>query len=234
MVTRAGEMQTATAPTAATLTGGVTTAGANQAALLASLQAIATGGFNIAINGTTVEVGPIDFVTAGSLTVCASRIDAAMADCICTWTTDHFVIATTRTGPEATLSFALAPSGPGVFQNISALCLLTSGTAQTLAQGGQGALNLQWIPCDGRHFRLRRPWPTPRPHVGMGRSTGTPWDYWLRAGRQAGALGYVPAADSLRIPYDPSRSYYVSVADDSSEADLTNPYTVQKPPPGVK
>jgi hypothetical protein len=236
MPTLAGQMQTAAAQTAAVLTGGATAAGAPQTALLANLTANNAAGFNIDINGLVTEVGPINFTGAASLTVCAARINTAIqATCTCTWVTDHFLVVTHVTGPTATLTYATPPSGPTVEADVSSILLLTAGTAASLTQGATGgALNPQWVPCDGRYIRVRTPFGAPRPHANMLYSTGTPWDYWRNVGRWAGAHGVVPKPDTLRIPRDPSGTWYVSTADDSSETSLVTPPTVQKPPAGVR
>jgi hypothetical protein len=230
MPTLAGQMQTATAGTAAGLTGGVTATGAPQTALLNALTAITDGTFAIAVNGVVQVVGPTDFTGMASLAACAARIDLAMPDCSCAWSTDHFVITTHATGPAATLSYA---SSEPPHTDISTLCKLTSAQGASLAQGSQ-SLNPQWVPCRGQYIRVKTPFGTPRPVAGMLYSTGTTRDYWMRVGRWGGAHGITPYPDTLRVPWDPSSTYFCSTADDSSETTLVNPYTVQRPPPGVK
>jgi hypothetical protein len=232
MPTLAGQMQVAGASSAAILTGGPTVGGT-----LAALQAITAGGFNIDVNGVVSEIGPVNFSGAASLAACAALLNTAMtATCTVTYSGTAFVVTTHASGPAATLTYASAPSGATVEADVSATCLLTSGTAASLTQGATGgALNPQWVPCRGQYIRPRTPFGTPRPHAGLETwSTGTHYDYWLRVGRWGGAHGIVVKPDTLRIPYDPSGSYYVSIADDSSETTLPSPPTVQKPPPGVR
>jgi hypothetical protein len=231
MPTLAGQMQVAGASSAAILTGGATVGGT-----LAALQAVTAGGFNIDINGQVVEVGPVNFSGAATLAACAALLNTAMtATCTVTYSGTAFVITTHASGPTATLTYASAPSGATVEADVSATCLLTSGTAASLTQGATGgALNPQWVSCRGQYIRVRTPFGTPRPVAGMLYSTGTRWDYSRNVGRWGGAIGVVPKPDLLRIPFDPSAQYYVSTADDSSETTLVTPYTVQKPPPGVR
>jgi Protein of unknown function (DUF3383) len=231
MPTLAGQMQTAGASTAAVLTGGATAAGAPQTALLSNLTANNAAGFNIAINNLNREIGPIDFTGAASLTVCATRINAAIAGAGagCVWTTDHFAITTTTVGPAATLTYATPPSGPTVEADVSSILLLTTGTAASLAQGSQGALNVQWKPCNGG-FYYGYAMVAARPHAAP--SQGTYRDYWRRNmgfARTRGVGGFM-----IGVPYDPAATYYVSLADDSSETTLVTPPTVQKPPAGVR
>jgi hypothetical protein len=231
MPTLAGQMQTGAAQTRAILTGGATAAGAPQTALLSNLTANSAAGFNIAINGLNLEIGPINFTGAPNLASCAALIETAISGSggICTWTTDHFTIMTSVTGPTATLSYATPPSGPTVEADVSSILLLTSGTAVSLVQGSQGALNVQWKPCNGG-FYYGYAMVAARPHTAP--STGTYRDYWRRNmgfARTRGVGGFM-----IGTPYDPAATYYVSLADDSSETTLTSPPTVQKPPAGVR
>ena len=217
-------MQTAGASTAAVLTGGPTVGGT-----LAALQAVTAGGFNISINGLVTEIGPVDFSGAASLAACATLLNTAMSTCTVSYSGTAFVITSHALGPTATLSYATAPSGPTTETNVSATCLLTAGTAASLVQGSQGALGAQWAPANGAFYSGYAPRPA-RAHTAP--STGTFRDYWRRNmgfARTRGIGGFM-----LGTPYDPSAAYFVSMADDSSETTLVNPFTVQKPPPGVK
>jgi hypothetical protein len=93
--------------------------------------------------------------------------------------------------------------------------------------------NPQWRACDGKFvFGYQAPFPPQgaRPHTAP--STGTYRDYWRNVrgfARTRGIGGWLIGA-----PYDPTGTWYVSFGDDSSDATLTNPPTVQKPPAGVK
>ena len=91
--------------------------------------------------------------------------------------------------------------------------------------------NPQWLPCDGAYISgYKLAGVAARPSSGV--STGTVRDYWRRVygfARTRGIGGFM-----LGMPYDPTSTWKVSIADDSSEADLTNPPTVAKPPAGVR
>ena len=90
----------------------------------------------------------------------------------------------------------------------------------------------QWVACDGKMHHGYANLPNPnRPHTVLP-STGTRRDYWRRArcfARTRGIGGWLIGA-----PFDPSATWYVSLADDSSETTLVTPPTVMKPPAGVK
>lgn len=89
----------------------------------------------------------------------------------------------------------------------------------------------QWVACDGRYRYGYVPLPAPpRPHAGP--STGTYRDYERNVSgfaRTRGIGGWMIGA-----PYDPSATWFVSLADDSVETAIGGGNTVQKPPAGVK
>ena len=93
--------------------------------------------------------------------------------------------------------------------------------------------NPQWRACDGSYLNcyqtIRAPF-TPRPHTGV--STGTYRDYARNVVNTSGSRGM--SGWQVRLPKDPSGTWYISTADDSSEATIPNAPTPGKPPPGVK
>jgi hypothetical protein len=90
----------------------------------------------------------------------------------------------------------------------------------------------QWRACNGSYIytysTIKAPF-TPRPHTGT--STGTYNDYERNCGSWAGSRGI--AGWMQRIPRDPSATWFISLADDSSETTIPAAPTPQKPPPGV-
>ena len=93
--------------------------------------------------------------------------------------------------------------------------------------------NPQWRACNGSYiYGYQAPLPpqTARPHANPP-STGTYRDYWRRVhgwARTKGIGGW-----KLGLPFDPGGTWYVAVADDSSDATVAGA-TVQKPPAGVR
>lgn len=94
--------------------------------------------------------------------------------------------------------------------------------------------NPQWVRCDGTRYYTNDPKQPQRTPVPGTSDTGTRWDYIRRVGTWHGYIGLGMTGWSIRVPYDPSGTWWVSLADDLTEANLTNPPTVQNPPPGVK
>jgi hypothetical protein len=90
--------------------------------------------------------------------------------------------------------------------------------------------NPQWVAADGKFHHGYANLPNPnRPATGV--STGRRRDYWRNVrcfARTRGIGGWL-----IGTPKDASGTWYVSLADDSGDAALTNPPTVQKPPAGV-
>lgn len=234
MPTRAGEMQTATAETSGRLVGGVLS-GADQTALLTLLSTTNNGGFSINIDGPGRVVSG-DWTAVTTMAQAASFIATQLSPAAtCTWSvgTGQFTITSNSVGPASTVGFASAPPGGVNLSGATGFKLIAAQGAVSTA--GTSALGPQWIPCDGRLASLReRTSPTPLPPIPGTPSTGTRMDYWLRVGRWAGGGGILPRAGLIRVPYDPSRTYFVSVADNNTETSLVNPYTVQRPPPGVR
>ena len=91
----------------------------------------------------------------------------------------------------------------------------------------------QWRACNGQYiFRGQPPVPpqTARPHTAP--STGTYQDYWRNVGRQAGARGI--GGWMLRLPRDPSATWFIATTDDSGETTIPAAPTPIHPPAGVK
>jgi Protein of unknown function (DUF3383) len=222
MATLAGQIQAAAASTGATLTGGATPT-------LAGMQAITNGTLSLMIGGVPITARGLNFAGAATLAACAAIIASAISQhATCTYASTHFVITANRVGLESTISFATGTA--------AAPALLRSTDGGTLAQG-TSPVGPQWLPCRGQHIYPQR-WvgvtPTfPLPHTGL--SFGDGRDYIRNVGRWSGASRVFNRLGGLmRLPYDPSNTYYVSIADNSSEAPVSGGYTVQKPPPGVK
>jgi hypothetical protein len=94
--------------------------------------------------------------------------------------------------------------------------------------------NPQWVPCDGRSYFINDPKRAVRPPIPNTASTGTRWDYLRAVGWYGRRLGLGHSGWAVRVPYDPSGTYVVSLADDNSESTLSGTATVQNPPPGVR
>jgi hypothetical protein len=232
MVTRAGEMQQAGAGVAAKLTSGVLTAG-EQTNLLALFLATTLGGFRVTIDGLLRGISE-DWRAITTMTQAATFITSGMfGAATCTWSagTGQFTLTSTTVGPDGSISYA-SPPVTGTDLSGATGFKFTAATGAVIA-AGSATLGPQWIPCNGRYY-------SPRAVVAGGPLaatppyTGTRYDYWLRAGRWAGVHGIGPRACMMRMPYDPSGTWYVSVADNNAETTLTNPPTVQKPPAGVR
>lgn len=90
----------------------------------------------------------------------------------------------------------------------------------------------QWVPCNGKYYYGYAPLPAPpRPHTVLP-STGTYRDYERNVGgwaRTRGIGGWM-----IGVPYDPSATWSVSLADDSVETAIGGGNSVQKPPAGVR
>jgi len=93
--------------------------------------------------------------------------------------------------------------------------------------------NPQWVLADGKPYYFNDPKRAQRV-ADTAPSTGNRLDYLRRVGRQGRRRGLGPLGFIFCVPFDPSATYYVSLADDAAEAPLTNPPTVAKPPAGVK
>jgi hypothetical protein len=93
--------------------------------------------------------------------------------------------------------------------------------------------NPQWVPCNGAVYAINDPHREARPPVPGVPSTGTRWDYLRRVGWWGRRSGLGVSGWMVRVPYDPSGTFHVSLADDNSEGNLAGTATVQNPPPGV-
>ncbi len=93
--------------------------------------------------------------------------------------------------------------------------------------------NPQWRACDGSWLNCYQPIRPPftqRPHTGV--STGTYRDYIRNVGQTSGSRGL--GGWKVRIPRDPSGTWYISTADDSSETTIPGAPTPAHPPAGVR
>jgi hypothetical protein len=92
--------------------------------------------------------------------------------------------------------------------------------------------NAEWILCDGRYIFVNEiPPGLPRTPVSTTAGTGYRLDYLLRNGGWSGRRGI--GRWRIRIPYDPTGTWYIKTCDDLPDASLTNPPTPQNPPAGV-
>lgn len=92
--------------------------------------------------------------------------------------------------------------------------------------------NPQWVPADGKPYYVLD---AKQPQRTIGSlSEGNRQDYIRQVGWQGRRRGLGPLGWIILMPYDPTTTYKVALADDSTETTLTNPPTVAKPPAGVK
>lgn len=94
--------------------------------------------------------------------------------------------------------------------------------------------NPQWVPCNGQPYFVNDPLRAQRTPIPATPSMGNREDYIRRTGWWGRRKGLGMNGWKFSVPYDPTGTWYVSLADDNTEATLTNPPTVQSPPAGVK
>lgn len=94
--------------------------------------------------------------------------------------------------------------------------------------------NPQWVACNGAPYYVLDPKRAQRTAIPNTPSAGHRMDYIRQVGWQGRRRGLGPLGWIICVPYDPTATYKVSLADDSTETTLSNPPTVAKPPPGVK
>lgn len=121
-----------TADTAAVLKG----AEIDKDAILATLQNVSDGEFDIDIDGTTVNATGLDFQTATSFDDVVSTIDTALTGATVTQDNLGLVITSDTTGATSTLTFATDPAGGGTF--LGDLLAISDGSGATLTQGAAG------------------------------------------------------------------------------------------------
>lgn len=92
--------------------------------------------------------------------------------------------------------------------------------------------NPQWKACDGSPYYILDPTQSQRTPGVL--SEGNRQDFIRQVGWQGRRRGLGPLGWIVCVPFDPSATYKVTLADDSTESTLTNPPTVAKPPAGVK
>src|SRR5215467_6019741 len=92
----------------------------------------------------------------------------------------------------------------------------------------------EWIPCDGRWIHVRYiPKTVPAlPRVAPAPDRGYRDDYLRRVGGFSGQRRGINWM--VRIPYDPSGTWYIKLESDSADTTLPGAPTPQHPPPGVK
>jgi len=93
-------------------------------------------------------------------------------------------------------------------------------------------VNPQWVMANGQPLYVLYAAQPRRTATGVG--YGDRRDYVRRVGWQGRRRGLGPLGWIVCMPYDPAGNWRVTTADDTTEADLTNPPTVAKPPAGVK
>lgn len=102
--------------------------------LVASLQAISDGTFDITIDGTEINATALDFRTCTTLAEVAAVIDTAVASkASCVATDDNTLLITSdTTGATSTMTYM---SDPGSGTYVGALLTMETGTGATLTQG---------------------------------------------------------------------------------------------------
>lgn len=95
---------------------------------------ITDGAFGLVVNGTGVTVDGLNFSAATNMNGVAGIIAAAMAadGVTCTWEGNHFLLASTSTGADQTIGFAVTP---GTGTDISTKLALTEALALPLVSG---------------------------------------------------------------------------------------------------
>lgn len=92
--------------------------------------------------------------------------------------------------------------------------------------------NPQWKACNGAPYYVLD-WTQSQRTKGV-LSEGNRQDYIRQVGWQGRRRGLGPLGWIVLVPYDPTGTWYVTLADDSTEVSLSSPPTVMNPPPGVK
>lgn len=101
--------------------------------LIATWNAITSGGFKIAVDGgSLVNVATLNFSAAANLNAVAAIIDAALTGIDCIWDGSRFVFTSATTGTSSAVSYLAAPTA-GV--DISGVLKGTSGTASVPVPG---------------------------------------------------------------------------------------------------
>ena len=95
--------------------------------------------------------------------------------------------------------------------------------------------NPQWRACDGKPYYVLDATQTPRTPIAGTPSRGNRQDYCRRVGWQGRRRGLGPLGWIILMPLDPSATWFITLADDSTETALTPPVPWPgKPPAGVK
>lgn len=93
--------------------------------------------------------------------------------------------------------------------------------------------NPQWVLCNGGWYYVNDIYRAQRTAIPGTPSMGNRQDYIRRTGWWGRRSGLGMNGWKFRVPYDPTGTWRVSLADDNIEATLTNPPTVMNPPAGV-
>jgi hypothetical protein len=105
--------------------------------------------------------------------------------------------------------------------------------ASQMSQSATG--NPEWIPCDGRWVSVRaipKVSGTPLlPRPSTGKDRGYRGDYLRAVGGFSGRKGI---NWRVRIPYDPTGTWYIKLETDTADTAIPGAPTPQHPPPGVK
>lgn len=127
-----GDSET-TADTAGTLKG----AQLDQDAIVAALQLIDDGEFDIDVDGTTVNATGLDFQAVTDFAGVVSVLNTAITGATVTADALGLVVTSDTTGALSTLTFATDPAGGGTY--LGELLGLAAGTGAVLTQGAVGA-----------------------------------------------------------------------------------------------
>ena len=102
------------------------------AATITALQAITTGGFDIAINGANQQLSALNFSADTTLAQVAATLqtalNAAVAGTTCVADGSQLVITSPTTGTSSTIGYALPPTHSGSPVDVSTLLGLAAGT----------------------------------------------------------------------------------------------------------
>lgn len=123
-----------TADSAAVLRGGQI----DQDALLASLQSISDGEFDIDVDGTTVNASGLNFQSSATFDDVVSVLNAGIAGATVTSDEIGLVITSDTTGALSTLTFATDPAGGGTY--LGDLLSISAGSGAVLTQGAASAV----------------------------------------------------------------------------------------------
>lgn len=105
----------------------------NKLEVLAQLQLITDGEFDIDVDGTTVSATGLDFSTAAEFSDVVSTLNTAITGATVTEDTLGLVVTSDTTGATSTLTFATDPATSGTY--LGELLGIATGTGAVLTQG---------------------------------------------------------------------------------------------------